>query len=166
MIFDNAINNNSLVCKLIYKNFSMLFTGDIEDIAEKAILSKYVNKQELLKADILKVAHHGSKTSSNDCLLSIIKPKIVCVCCCAGSTEYTKDNDNTFPTQAFISRISKYTNKVYVTSLSVDGTTSNYASMNGNIVVTSNPDKVVVNCSNNNVILKDTEWFKKNRKWE
>ena len=39
MISDNAINNNSLVCKLVYKNFSMLFTGDIEEIAEKAILA-------------------------------------------------------------------------------------------------------------------------------
>ena len=41
MISDNSINNNSLVCKLNYKNYSMLFTGDIEAIAEKAILKKY-----------------------------------------------------------------------------------------------------------------------------
>ena len=34
MISENAINNNSLVCKLVYKNFSILFTGDIEKIAE------------------------------------------------------------------------------------------------------------------------------------
>ena len=33
MISENAINNNSLVCKLNYKKFSMLFTGDIEEIA-------------------------------------------------------------------------------------------------------------------------------------
>ena len=41
MISENAINNNSLVCKLKFKKFSMLFTGDIEEIAEKAILTKY-----------------------------------------------------------------------------------------------------------------------------
>ena len=75
MISDNAINNNSLVCKLIYKNFSMLFTGDIEEIAEKAILSKYVNNQELLNADILKVAHHGSKTSSIKEFINTVSPK-------------------------------------------------------------------------------------------
>ena len=75
MISNNAINNNSLVCKLIYKNFSMLFTGDIEEIAEKAILSKYVNKQELLNADILKVAHHGSKTSSSEEFINTVSPK-------------------------------------------------------------------------------------------
>ena len=53
---ENAINNNSLVCKLNYKKFSMLFTGDIEEIAEKAILTKY--NQKSLKATVLKVAHH------------------------------------------------------------------------------------------------------------
>ena len=35
MISENAINNNSLVCKLKFKKFSMLFTGDIEEIADK-----------------------------------------------------------------------------------------------------------------------------------
>ena len=56
MISENAINNNSLVCKLKFKKFSMLFTGDIEEIAEKAILTKY--NQKSLKATALKVAHH------------------------------------------------------------------------------------------------------------
>ena len=56
MISENAINNNSLVCKLNYKKFSMLFTGDIEEIAEKSILEKY--RKKALNATILKVAHH------------------------------------------------------------------------------------------------------------
>lgn len=56
MISENAINNNSLVCKLKFKKFSMLFTGDIEEIAEKAVLTKYNKKS--LKATVLKVAHH------------------------------------------------------------------------------------------------------------
>ena len=47
----------------MYKNFGMLFTGDIEEIAEKQILKEYKNLR-VLDADILKVAHHGSKTSS------------------------------------------------------------------------------------------------------
>ena len=54
MISDNSINNNSLVCKLNYKNYSMLFTGDIEAIAEKAILKKYSKNLNILKSDILK----------------------------------------------------------------------------------------------------------------
>ena len=55
MISENAINNNSLVCKLKFKKFSMLFTGDIEEIAEKAILTKY--NQKSLKETVLKVAN-------------------------------------------------------------------------------------------------------------
>lgn len=64
-ISDNAINNNSLVCKLIYKNFSMLFTGDIEEIAEKEILKKYEKNSKVLKSTILKVAHHRLKNIIN-----------------------------------------------------------------------------------------------------
>ena len=75
MISDNSINNNSLVCKLNYKNYSMLFTGDIEAIAEKAILKKYSKNLNILKSDILKVAHHGSKTSSITEFIEKIKPK-------------------------------------------------------------------------------------------
>ena len=75
MISDNSINNNSLVCKLNYKNYSMLFTGDIEAIAEKAILKKYSKNLNILKSDILKVAHHGSKTSSITVFIEKIKPK-------------------------------------------------------------------------------------------
>lgn len=59
MISDNAINNNSLVCKLNYKKFSMLFTGDIEEIAEKGILQRYSKKE--LNSIVLKVAHHRFK---------------------------------------------------------------------------------------------------------
>lgn len=54
LIAENAMNNNSIVFKLEYKSFSMLFTGDIEKEAEDLILSKKLN----LNADILKVAHH------------------------------------------------------------------------------------------------------------
>ena len=75
MISDNSINNNSLVCKLNYKNYSMLFTGDIEAIAEKAILKKYSKNLNILKSYILKVAHHGSKTSSITEFIEKIKPK-------------------------------------------------------------------------------------------
>lgn len=73
-IKENSINNNALVCKLNYKSFSMLFTGDIEEEAEKILVSKYKNTNTL-KSDILKVGHHGSKTSSTEEFLELIKPK-------------------------------------------------------------------------------------------
>lgn len=57
-INENVLNNNSLVCKLEYRNFSIMLTGDIEEIAENAILTKYKNNTKILKTNILKVAHH------------------------------------------------------------------------------------------------------------
>lgn len=79
IITENVLNNNSLVCKLIYKNFNILFTGDIEEIAEQSIISKYSDKLDILKATVLKVAHHGSKTSSITELLNAVKPKIALI---------------------------------------------------------------------------------------
>lgn len=62
MISENAINNNSLLCKFKYKQFSMLFTGDIEELAEKAILNKYgKSSEQILNSTVLKVAHHRIK---------------------------------------------------------------------------------------------------------
>lgn len=58
LIHTNILNNNSIVAKLVYEDFSMLFTGDIEEIAEKQILSEYKNNIQNLKSTILKIAHH------------------------------------------------------------------------------------------------------------
>ena len=76
LISEKILNNNSIVCKLKYKNFTMLFTGDIEDIVEKHILQEYNKNLEIFNSTILKVAHHGSKTSSTQQFLDIVKPKI------------------------------------------------------------------------------------------
>ena len=98
-------------------------------------------------------------------LLNKIQPEYVCVCCCAGSTEYTIVNANTFPAQAFIDRIAKFTDNVYVTTLGIVSGTStvDFQSMNGNIVFSCVDGTVSLNCSNNNTKLKDTDWFKNNR---
>ena len=77
-IKENPLNNNSIVCKLYYKNFSMLFTGDIEEIAEKRIAKEYKNSN-ILDATVLKVGHHGSKTSSTQDFLELIKPTIALI---------------------------------------------------------------------------------------
>lgn len=79
VINENILNNNSVVCKLFYEKTSILFTGDIEEIAEKEIMEKYKNKKEILRANILKVAHHGSKTSSSEEFINIVKPKIALI---------------------------------------------------------------------------------------
>lgn len=169
-----STENDYSVCTMIHHgNEHFLFTGDLELEGEESL----VELNDLPEVKVFKGGHHGSKTSSNDCLLDVIKPEIICICTCCGSDEYTRVTDNMFVTQEAIDRMAKHTDKIYVTSLAIfevkvatsnskgvkEGeeylATTGYKSMNGNIVVTSNSTGVNVNCSNNNTILKDTEWF-------
>lgn len=78
-------NDYSVCFMLKHGNRNFLFTGDLEKDGEQSL----VENNTLPQVELFKAGHHGSKTSSNDVLLNIIKPKIVCVCCCGGSVEYT-----------------------------------------------------------------------------
>ncbi len=152
--------NDHSVCTMINQgDRHFLFTGDLEERGEK----KLVEMNDLPEVVLYKAGHHGSKTSSSEELLSVINPEIVCVCCCAGSTEYTDNSANTFPTQEFCDRVSPYTDKVYVTTVCVDYKNAIFESMNGDIVVRSGEDGVTVTGSANSTPLKDTEWFDQNR---
>ena len=152
--------NDYSVCMLLSQGENhFLFTGDLEESGEKYLVQY---NPDLPHVKLFKAGHHGSKTSSNDVLLSKITPENVCVCCCAGSTEYTTNKENTFPTQAMIDRVAKYTKNIYVTTMS---TGSGYTSMNGNITVTSNAEGVAVHGSVSDTILKETAWFRSNRTW-
>lgn len=72
VVFENR-NNNSIAFKLNYKDFEMLFTGDLEEEAESAVLKSLDEKN--LNSDILKVAHHGSVTSSIESIIKSVIPK-------------------------------------------------------------------------------------------
>ena len=154
--------NNYSVCTLFnYNDHHFMLTGDLEKEGEEALANYYdgsTSKKTLPHCDLFKGGHHGSATSSNECLLEKITPDICCVCCCAGDTEYTANYSTQFPTQAFIDRIAKYTSNVYVTTLYNEETKTN-ESMNGNIVVSSDGKEVGIQASNNLTKLKDTEWF-------
>ncbi len=151
--FDNRNDPNNAEYT---KNY--LFTGDLEIEGEQYL----VEYNTLPQVELFKAGHHGSKTSSNDCLLEVIKPKVVCVCCCAGSDEYTSNTQNQFPTQAMIDRVAAYTDAVYVTSIAND-TEKGFQSFNGNIVYTCSGGKVTMYFSESDVKLKDSDWFKNNR---
>jgi len=154
--------NDYSVCSLIsYGSKNFLFTGDLEEKGEEQL----VVLNELPRVDLYKAGHHGSKTSSSETLMRVVQPKTVCVCCCAGSPEYTKTAENQFPTQIFINNVAKYTKEIYVTSLCIDYSKDEFTSFNGNIVYLCNDSGYNVKCSNNNTILKESEWFKKNRTW-
>ena len=73
---DEDINENSIVMKLECFNTSILFTGDISQNIEEQLVGKY---STILKSDILKVAHHGSKTSSAEEFIEAVKPKVALI---------------------------------------------------------------------------------------
>ena len=154
--------NDYSVCTLFTQgNNHYLFTGDLEKKGEASL----VELNNLPEVELFKGGHHGSYTANTDTLLSVIKPKTVCICCCAGSDEYTKTPENMFPAQAAVDRIAKYTDKVYVTTV-VNDDDKGYKSLNGNINFHCEKGKeYTVTGSNNSVILKDTDWFKNNRTW-
>ena len=107
MIEENSINNNSLVFKLMYKDFSILFTGDIERISEERLVKLYSNTN-ILKSTILKVAHHGSKTSSIQEFLELVHPKIALI-------GVGKNNLYGHPNQEIIERLEAVGAKIYRT---------------------------------------------------
>lgn len=71
-IINYSVNENSLVIKMDYKGKSILFTGDIEREGENALLDLYEdNKEEFSNVLVIKVAHHGSKKSSQEVFLEV-----------------------------------------------------------------------------------------------
>ena len=84
------INNYSCTLKISYKNSTYLFTGDIEKLTEQELLSKGYN----LKAEVLKVAHHGSNSSSSVEFLNSVAPKTAIISCGA-SNSYGHPNKET-----------------------------------------------------------------------
>ena len=102
-IEENSLNNNSIVMQMKYKSITALFTGDIEEIAEEQII------KENIEADILKIAHHGSKTSSTQKFLEKVKPKIALI----GVGENNKFGH---PNIEVIKRLEKLKTKIFKTA--------------------------------------------------
>ncbi len=108
-----SLNDNSIVLRIRYKNFSALFTGDIEKKAEYEIVKKYINSKHLISSDLIKVPHHGSKTSSTESFLQLISPKVAVVT--SGRSTKVKHLD-----KEVVSRYRKLGIDIYFTSK--DGT--------------------------------------------
>ena len=68
---NSDLNNWSAVLHVTYKKNTFLFTGDAEHVSEKDMMAK----KQTLRADVLKVGHHGAKTSTSSTFLNTVKPK-------------------------------------------------------------------------------------------
>lgn len=104
-----GLNANAIVakmyCTIKNKTTTIMFTGDIEEKAEEELVKIYEDK---LKADILKVAHHGSKTSSTAEFLKCVSPKIALI-------GVGKDNTFGHPNSGVLSRLEDINAKIYRT---------------------------------------------------
>lgn len=101
----NDINDNSIVMKLEYFDFSCLFTGDISKSIEQNMVKKY---EDFLKATVLKVAHHGSNTSSDESFIQAVSPKISLI-------GVGKNNKFGHPNEEVIERLESINSKIYRT---------------------------------------------------
>lgn len=117
-------NNNSIVLKVNAGETAFLFTGDAEEIAEKDILQAGYD----LQADVLKVGHHGSSTSSSQAFLQAVKPKYAVISVGVGNSYH-------HPEEEALQRLQSIGAEIYRTDLQ------------GNIVCTTDGKNIAFNCN-------------------
>lgn len=103
--YDN-LNDYSIMCKLVHGNNKFMFTGDAESSAEKDLIDSGAD----ISADVLKVGHHGSNTSSINEFLKNVNPSICVISVGA-------DNRYNHPSGKVIDRLYEYTDAVFRTDL-------------------------------------------------
>ena len=101
------LNDMSVVAKVSYGDTSVLLTGDAGNESEKDIINKKYN----CKADLLKVGHHGSRTSTSDEWLDTVKPQYAVISCGMG-------NDYGHPHKELTGRLDKHSVEYYRTDIS------------------------------------------------
>ncbi|MHB9023661.1 MAG: ComEC/Rec2 family competence protein [Armatimonadota bacterium] len=100
-------NNGSVVCLLEYRGARMLFTGDLEAEGEQALLSRKAS----LRADVLKVGHHGSKTATSEAFLRAVRPRWAVISCSGNSS-------SGFPHPEVLARLRAHNTRFFRTDVS------------------------------------------------
>jgi len=90
-------NNTSIVIQLIFGENKFLFTGD----TYKSVERKLIERELLLKSDILKIGHHGSKTSTSEEFIEAVDPEI-------GVISVGRENSYGHPTPEVLEILKKY----------------------------------------------------------
>jgi len=124
-------NDFSIVCRVDYLNTSFIFTGDAESPVEHDILKSNVN----LKADVLKVGHHGSGTSTTALFLHKISPKYAVI-------SVGNNNKYGLPDGLIINR------------LKINGIETLRTDRDGTIVIKSNGVNLTLIKENNNMLIE------------
>ena len=107
LIKESELNNNSLVIRLDFKDFSCLFTGGIEKEREGQLLNESRNN---LKVDILKITHHGSSSGSSPPFIQAVNPETSIISC-------GKDNQYGHPHQETLTLLQNLGINIYRTDL-------------------------------------------------
>ncbi|MCA1073334.1 MBL fold metallo-hydrolase [Clostridium bowmanii] len=115
-------NNYSIITKLKFGNKSFIFMGDAEDISEGQILAKQLD----ISADVIKIGHHGSDTSTTQEFLDAVNPKYAVI-------SVGKGNSYGHPTQLVMDRLKAKNIEVYRTD------------ENGTVIATSNGEDISFN---------------------
>lgn len=100
-------NDSSSILLMYYKNKKILLTGDASKKSEEYILNKY----NIGKIDVLKIGHHGSKTSTSDELLEELRPSLAIISC-------GKNNRFNHPHKETIDKLKEYRIKYLRTDIS------------------------------------------------
>ena len=103
----NELNDWSVVLQVVYGQISLLFAGDAGPAAEEDL----VNSGQNLKADVLKVGHHGSATSSSAAFLQQVQARYAII-------SVAKQNDYGHPSPATLQRLQNIGARIYRTDLS------------------------------------------------
>lgn len=104
------INDSSVVFMLGYRDFRALFTGDAEKWSETRMVNRW---GKLLEADVLKVGHHGSRSSSSSDFLNVVKPQVAVI-------SLAKDNSYGFPHKQAVLALEDSGADIYRTDLHGD----------------------------------------------
>lgn len=102
------LNDSSIVIKFAYGSNSFMFTGDAGTAVEDNILKRY--SEDFLNIDVLKVGHHGSRTSSSEKWLKTLSPQYSVIMC-------EKNNKYGHPHKQTLNKLSKIKTKVLRTDL-------------------------------------------------
>lgn len=97
-------NDSSVVLKITYKEISILLTGDIEKKTEKRL-----SKSENLKAQVVKIPHHGSSTSTSEAFITAVNPRVAII-------SYDRFNLFGHPHRSVVKRLKRLGVKVYTTA--------------------------------------------------